>query len=80
MAKSKEMKSKVKMEGEFIPPDGGWGWMIIIAAGFSNLSALPMLQQFGLLFRDRFSSLSITSSETTTIINMNSALTSCVGA
>ncbi|XP_063374718.1 uncharacterized protein LOC134662428 [Cydia amplana] len=79
MAKSKEMKSKVKMEGEFIPPDGGWGWMIIIAAGFSNLSALPMLQQFGLLFRDRFSSLGITSSETTTIINMNSALTSCVG-
>ncbi|XP_063379771.1 uncharacterized protein LOC134666513 [Cydia fagiglandana] len=79
MAKTKEMKSKVKMEGEFIPPDGGWGWMIIIAAGFSNLSALPMLQQFGLLFRDRFSSLGITSSETTTIINMNSALTSCVG-
>lgn len=38
MAKSKEMKSKVKMEGEFIPPDGGWGWMIIIAAGFSNVS------------------------------------------
>lgn len=40
MVKSKEMKSKVNMEGGFIPPDGGWGWMIIIAAGFSNVSKL----------------------------------------
>ncbi|KAM3968172.1 LOW QUALITY PROTEIN: uncharacterized protein ACR2FA_006302 [Aphomia sociella] len=79
MAKTEKIKSKVKREGEFIPPDGGWGWMIIFAAGISNLSALPILQQFGLLFRDKFARLGITSSETTTIINMNSALTSCVG-
>ncbi|XP_030025391.1 uncharacterized protein LOC115443928 isoform X1 [Manduca sexta] len=79
MANAKKLKSKVKNEGEFIPPDGGWGWMIIFAAGFSNLSALPILQQFGLLFRDKFARLGISSSETTTIINMNSALTSCVG-
>ncbi|XP_068628093.1 uncharacterized protein [Battus philenor] len=80
MVKSKnESKSKVKKDGDFIPPDGGWGWMIVLAAGFSNLFALPMLQQFGLLFRDKFTSLGISSSETTTIINMNSALTSCVG-
>ncbi|XP_028163847.1 uncharacterized protein LOC114355282 isoform X1 [Ostrinia furnacalis] len=72
-------KSKVKKDGDFIPPDGGWGWMIIFAAGFSNLSALPILQQFGLLFRDKFARLGISSSQTTTIINMNSALTSCVG-
>ncbi|XP_048481125.1 uncharacterized protein LOC125489375 [Plutella xylostella] len=79
MGKKKEFQSKLKKEGEFIPPDGGWGWMIIIAAGFSNLAALPVLQQFGLLFRDKFSRLGLSSSETTTIINMNSALTSCVG-
>ncbi|CAG4941267.1 unnamed protein product [Colias eurytheme] len=79
MTKSKPIKSKVLKEGEFVPPDGGWGWMIIFAAGFSNLSALPILQQFGLLFRDKFARLGITSSQTTTIINMNSALTSCVG-
>ncbi|XP_053600252.1 uncharacterized protein LOC128669438 [Plodia interpunctella] len=79
MKKTEKSRSKVKREGDFIPPDGGWGWMIIFAAGFSNLSALPVLQQFGLLFRDKFERLGITSSETTTIINMNSALTSCVG-
>ncbi|XP_047517560.1 uncharacterized protein LOC125057737 isoform X3 [Pieris napi] len=43
------------------------------------LSALPILQQFGLLFREKFAQLGISSAETTTIINMNSALTSCVG-
>lgn len=79
MKKEKEIDIKMKKESEFIPPDGGWGWMIVVAAGFSNLSALPVLQQFGLLFRDRFASLGISSTETTTIINMNSALTSCVG-
>lgn len=38
MAKAKEIKSRLKKEGEFIPPDGGWGWMIILAAGLSNVS------------------------------------------
>ncbi|XP_047023268.1 uncharacterized protein LOC124632460 [Helicoverpa zea] len=79
MTKAKKLNTKLKKEGDFIPPDGGWGWMVVVAAGFSNLSALPILQQFGLLFRDKFTRLGISSSETTTIINMNSALTSCVG-
>ncbi|CAF4854932.1 unnamed protein product [Pieris macdunnoughi] len=77
--KSKTAEDRKVKQSEFIPPDGGWGWMIIFAAGFSNLSALPILQQFGLLFREKFAQLGITSAETTTIINMNSALTSCVG-
>ncbi|XP_047517559.1 uncharacterized protein LOC125057737 isoform X2 [Pieris napi] len=77
--KSKRSEDRKVKESEFIPPDGGWGWMIIFAAGFSNLSALPILQQFGLLFREKFAQLGISSAETTTIINMNSALTSCVG-
>ncbi|CAH0628733.1 unnamed protein product [Chrysodeixis includens] len=79
MKNAKQINTKLKKDGDFIPPDGGWGWMIVFAAGVSNLSALPILQQFGLLFRDKFSRLGISSSETTTIINMNSALTSCVG-
>ncbi|KOB73433.1 Monocarboxylate transporter [Operophtera brumata] len=45
-----------------------------------KLSALPVFQQFGLLFRDKFERLGISSSKTTTIINMHSALNSCVGA
>lgn len=38
-----------------------------------------MLQQFGLLFRERLSTLGIHSAEITTMINMNQALTCLVG-
>ncbi|KAJ6640357.1 Monocarboxylate transporter 14, partial [Pseudolycoriella hygida] len=43
------------------------------------LSAFPMLQQFGLLFRDRLTTIGLSASEITTIINLNSCLTSCAG-
>lgn len=33
-------KLKVRRDGDFIPPDGGWGWMIVIAAGISNVSVI----------------------------------------
>ncbi|XP_076301476.1 uncharacterized protein LOC143219355 isoform X1 [Lasioglossum baleicum] len=63
----------------FDPPDGGWGWIVVLAAGFSNLCILPMLQSFGLIFRDRFAELGISTSQTTTIININCAVTACTG-
>ncbi|XP_043262141.1 uncharacterized protein LOC122402966 [Colletes gigas] len=63
----------------FEPPDGGWGWIIVMAAGFSNFCVLPILQCFGLIFRDRFAELDINSSETTTILNINCAVTACMG-
>lgn len=30
-------KCKPNSNGEFIPPDGGWGWVIVLAAGCSNV-------------------------------------------
>ncbi|KXJ70132.1 hypothetical protein RP20_CCG024732 [Aedes albopictus] len=78
--KVKEKKpAKLKLGTDFIPPDGGWGWMVVLAAGCSNLCTFPALQQFGLLFRERLHDLGINSSEITTIINTNSALMSIVG-
>ncbi|XP_015834474.2 uncharacterized protein LOC107397746 isoform X1 [Tribolium castaneum] len=64
---------------DFAPPDGGWGWLIVFACGFSNLSTFPMFQQFGLVFRQKFADLGITNPQTTTVINLNSAFNSCVG-
>lgn len=81
--KSNKSSSKKKNHSDlgpnFIPPDGGFGWMICVAAGCSNLSTFPVLQQFGLLFRERLSTLQISSSEITTIININQAATSLIG-
>ncbi|KRT80452.1 membrane transporter [Oryctes borbonicus] len=64
---------------DFVPPDGGWGWLVVFACGFSNLSTYPMLQQFGLIFREKYNTLGITNTEMTTIFNLNSAATACIG-
>ncbi|XP_050098844.1 uncharacterized protein LOC126579522 [Anopheles aquasalis] len=72
-------KNRSQLGSDFIAPDGGWGWVVVFAAGFSNLCTFPVLQQFGLLFRERMTELSIGGSEVTTIINTHSALTSIVG-
>ncbi|XP_012268259.2 uncharacterized protein LOC105693129 [Athalia rosae] len=83
-AKAEEMKKQNKRtvkfdEDNFVPPDGGWGWIVVIAAGLANFCIFPVLQSFGLFFGDRFADLGINLSQTTTIINVNSAVTACVG-
>ncbi|XP_055614342.1 uncharacterized protein LOC129760709 [Uranotaenia lowii] len=78
--KNGKVKSPPGPRGQdFVPPDGGWGWVVVIAAGCSNLCTFPGLQQFGLLFRDRMTQLGINSSQITSIINTNAALMSMVG-
>ncbi|XP_035902824.1 uncharacterized protein LOC118507815 [Anopheles stephensi] len=77
--RTKLPKNRSQLGSDFVAPDGGWGWMVVLAAGCSNLCTFPVLQQFGLLFRDQMTELSISASEVTTIINTHSALTSIVG-
>ncbi|KAL7013464.1 hypothetical protein ACKWTF_015407 [Chironomus riparius] len=63
----------------FVAPDGGYGWFVCVAAGLSNLVCFQVVQQFGLLYRDRLTSLNISSSRITSIININQAATSLIG-
>lgn len=77
--KKPKRRDKSDLGADFVAPDGGWGWVVCIAAGLSNFSLFPPLQQFGLIYRQRMADLGFTAKETTTIINVVMSLSSIVG-
>ena len=34
----KKRRDKSDLGPDFVAPDGGWGWVVCLAAGFSNVS------------------------------------------
>lgn len=40
--KKKKTVNKNDLGTNFIAPDGGWGWLVLVAAGFSNVSDLKV--------------------------------------
>lgn len=36
-AETKRRRLRVS-DPDFVPPDGGWGWLIVFTCGFSNVS------------------------------------------
>uniref|UniRef100_A0A2M4BFX4 Putative monocarboxylate transporter n=1 Tax=Anopheles marajoara TaxID=58244 RepID=A0A2M4BFX4_9DIPT len=61
------------------PPDGGWGWMIVVAYGLANIMIVPVLQSFGLIFRDTFKEINISATKASVIINLASAVGMALG-
>ncbi|XP_035789174.1 uncharacterized protein LOC118465260 [Anopheles albimanus] len=61
------------------PPDGGWGWMIVVAYGLANIMIVPVLQSFGLIFRDTFNEINISATKASVIINLASAVGMALG-
>uniref|UniRef100_A0A0A9Y5F8 Monocarboxylate transporter 7 n=1 Tax=Lygus hesperus TaxID=30085 RepID=A0A0A9Y5F8_LYGHE len=55
-----------------LPPDGGWGYMVVFATAMMGFLVFPVIQNFALLFRPIFSDLDMSASEISTIINVNS--------
>lgn len=35
---------------DFIPPDGGWGWLILFACGFSNVQSQTTPKRHNILY------------------------------
>ncbi|KAL6267707.1 hypothetical protein P5V15_000778 [Pogonomyrmex californicus] len=62
-----------------VPPNGGWGWIIVLAAALHGLSTIPILQVFGLIFKDSFAVLNLNATDTTIIININLAFGMILG-
>ncbi|KAK9752905.1 Major Facilitator Superfamily [Popillia japonica] len=62
-----------------VPPDGGWGWMIVASHALHHLIAIPIMQTFGLLFRDTFNDLGFTATDTSLIMNTNAAFAMFMG-
>ncbi|XP_025155951.1 uncharacterized protein LOC105182410 [Harpegnathos saltator] len=56
-----------------VPPNGGWGWIIVMAYVLNSLSTIPVIQTFGLVFKDSFTKLNLTATNTAVIINVNFA-------
>ncbi|CAD7089844.1 unnamed protein product [Hermetia illucens] len=75
----KKRRDKSDLGPNFVAPDGGWGWAVCFAGGLSTLSIFPVIQQFGLIYRERLMDLNISNSQITTLINANNALSSVTG-
>ncbi|XP_046820578.1 uncharacterized protein LOC124424951 isoform X1 [Vespa crabro] len=62
-----------------VPPDGGYGWIIVMAYAFNNLAMIPIMQGSGLVFKDLFPLLNINGTQSSTIISTNSAFGMILG-
>lgn len=56
-----------------VPPDGGWGWVIVLAGALNGISTIPFIQVFGLIYKDSFAKLNMNATDTSIIINVNLA-------
>ncbi|XP_076301489.1 uncharacterized protein LOC143219363 [Lasioglossum baleicum] len=56
-----------------VPPDGKWGWMIVLAYALNGISTGSLLHGFGLIFKDTFPLFGFNATEATIIINANLA-------
>uniref|UniRef100_A0A1I8MBK9 Major Facilitator Superfamily protein n=1 Tax=Musca domestica TaxID=7370 RepID=A0A1I8MBK9_MUSDO len=78
-ANKPKRRDKSDLGPNFIAPDGGWGWVVCMAAGLSNLSLFPALMQYGLVYRERMTQLEFDAKQIATIINAMLAISSLVG-
>ncbi|KAJ3657855.1 hypothetical protein Zmor_009632 [Zophobas morio] len=62
-----------------VPPDGGYGWVIVLANALSNLVIIPLMQSFGLVFKDTFQEMGLSATEGSLIINLNAAFGMIMG-
>ncbi|XP_034487120.1 uncharacterized protein LOC117791465 [Drosophila innubila] len=75
----KKRRDKSDLGDDFVAPDGGWGWVVAVASGLNILVTFALAQQFGIIFRGRMEMLGISTSQLTTIINTQIAVSAFTG-
>ncbi|KAI4456815.1 monocarboxylate transporter [Holotrichia oblita] len=69
----------VMVTKKLVPPDGGYGWVIMTAMAISNIITIPIAQGFGLIFKDRFVELGFSATDTALIMNTSGAISMFCG-
>ncbi|XP_034189371.1 uncharacterized protein LOC117608408 isoform X3 [Osmia lignaria lignaria] len=72
----------MKMSAEevtVVPPDGNWGWMIVVAYALNGICTVSLMQGFVLVFKDTFPLFGFNATESTVIINTNLAFGMILG-
>ncbi|ENN82460.1 hypothetical protein YQE_01165, partial [Dendroctonus ponderosae] len=59
---------------KLVPPDGGWGWIVVIGASAVNLCTRSIEQSFGLLFGDLLRDLGVGTTGAAVIMSTLDAL------
>lgn len=62
-----------------VPPDGGWGWVIVLANALNGISTIPIMQGFGLIFKDSIAEFNLSATDISVLINMNSSFGMLLG-
>lgn len=48
--KKPKRRDKSDLGPDFVAPDGGWGWVVCVAAGFSNVSMIMTMRAHNLQY------------------------------
>ncbi|XP_016836818.1 uncharacterized protein LOC100115191 isoform X1 [Nasonia vitripennis] len=64
---------------KYVVPDGGMGWVIVLAFALNNIVMIPIIQNFGMIYGSAFKRYGISATQSTLIINVNQAFGMVLG-